>query len=376
MIRHAKTTSGPHVSRFDDKAFLLLVIAVTLLFAWILSPFFGAILWSVLLAIMFASLYRRLLKWMPRRRNLAAFATLLIIVVIVLIPLALIAASAFHEAANVYGRIQSGEIDLGRYQSQFTSLLPGWLVDFFNRLELDNLTSVRERLSSALMTAGQRLASQALNIGQSTAEFMVSLFVMLYLLFFFLRDGDELVARIKRATPLPADQQSEIFGQVTATIRATIKGDIVVAFIQGALGGLIFWMLGISAPLLWAAVMAVLSLLPVIGSALIWVPVAIYLLLTGSVMHGIVLLVYGALVISLVDNFLRPMLVGQDIKMPSYIVLISTLGGIAVFGANGFVIGPLVAALFLATWNMAMPRGRPKLDNAPPRHGSGSPPLD
>jgi predicted PurR-regulated permease PerM len=226
------------------------------------------------------------------------------------------------------------------------------------------------------MTAGQHLASQALSIGQVTAEFMVSLFVMVYLLFFFLRDGDELVVRIKRATPLPPDQLSEIFAKVTATIRATIKGDILVALIQGALGGLIFWVLGIAAPLLWAAVMAVLSLLPVLGSALVWVPVAIYLLLSGSVVHGIVLLVYGTLVISLVDNFLRPVLVGKDITMPSYIVLISTLGGRAVFGANGFVIGPLVAALFLVTWNTAVPRERERLEDTPQRPTSAARPPE
>jgi predicted PurR-regulated permease PerM len=364
------------VSKFEDKAFLLLVIAVTLLFAWILSPFFGAILWSVLLAIMFASLSRRLSTAMPRRRNLAAFMTLVIIVVMVLIPLALITASAVHEAAPVYGRIQSGEIDLSKYQSQFMSALPGWLTELLNRLDLDTLASVRERFSSTLMTAGQTLAGQALNIGQVTAEFVVSLFVMLYLLFFFLRDGDALVGHIKRVTPLPAEQLSEILGQVTATIRATIKGDILVALLQGALGGLIFWVLGINAAILWGAVMAVLSLLPVLGSALVWGPVAIYLLLTGSVVHGIVLLVYGALVIGLVDNFLRPVLVGKDIKMPSYVVLISTLGGIAVFGANGFVIGPLVAALFLVTWNKAVPREGQKLDYTERRHRSGARPPE
>jgi predicted PurR-regulated permease PerM len=153
------------VSRFEDKAFLLLVIAVTLLFAWILSPFFGSILWSALLAIMFGSLYRRLLKSMPRRRNLAAFATLLIIVIMVLIPLALVTASALHEAANVYARFQSGEMDFNQYQSQFASALPSWLVELLNRLDLDNLTLARERVSSGLITACQHLAGQALNIG-------------------------------------------------------------------------------------------------------------------------------------------------------------------------------------------------------------------
>jgi predicted PurR-regulated permease PerM len=341
---------GRHVSRFEDKAYWLLVTAVSLTFAWILSPFFGSVLWGTLLAIMFTSLYRRLLRSTSQRRNLAALATLLIVVVMVLIPLVLITASLLQEGANLYQRI-TGDIDLRQYLLQFKSALPEWAVGLLERLEL----TIQERFSTSLMTAGQQLAGQALNIGQTTAEFIVSLFVMLYLLFFLLRDGDELIHHIKRAIPLPPDQQAEILGKVTATIRATIKGDILVAFIQGALGGLIFWLLGIGAPVLWAVVMAVLSLLPVLGSALIWGPAAIYLLVTGSVMQGMILLVYGSLVISLADNFLRPVLVGQDIKMPSYLVLISTLGGIAVFGVNGFVIGPLIAAMFLVTWNMAVP---------------------
>ena len=135
-------------------------------------------------------------------------------------------------------------------------------------------------------------------------------------------------------------------------IRATVKGDFLVALLQGALGGLIFWFLGIGAPLLWAVVMAFLSLLPAIGAALVWMPVAIYLLATGAVWQGIVLNLYGTLVIGLVDNFLRPILVGKDTKLPDYVVLISTLGGIATFGLNGFVIGPVIAAMFIAAWDI------------------------
>jgi predicted PurR-regulated permease PerM len=125
-----------------------------------------------------------------------------------------------------------------------------------------------------------------------------------------------------------------------------------VALLQGALGGLIFWLLGIHAPLLWAVLMALLSLLPAVGAALIWFPVAIYLLATGAVWQGIVLIVYGVLVIGLVDNVVRPILVGQDTRMPDYVVLISTLGGIAIFGINGFVIGPVIAAMFMAVWDL------------------------
>lgn len=131
-----------------------------------------------------------------------------------------------------------------------------------------------------------------------------------------------------------------------------MKGDLLVALLQGALGGLIFWFLGTTASLLLGVLMAFLSLLPAIGAGLVWAPVAIYLLATGSVWQGVVLIAYGALVIGLVDNFLRPILVGKDTKMPDYVVLISTLGGIEAFGLYGFVIGPVIAAMFIAVWDI------------------------
>ena len=130
------------------------------------------------------------------------------------------------------------------------------------------------------------------------------------------------------------------------------KATIVVAVLQGALGGLIFWFLGIRAALLWAVVMAFLSLLPAVGAALVWLPVAIYFLVTGAVWQGLVLIAYGVLVIGLVDNLLRPFLVGSDTKMPDYVVLISTLGGIEIFGLNGIILGPVIAAMFIVVWDI------------------------
>ena len=336
----------------EDRTFLLLLVAVSLVFAWILWPLSGAILWGTLLAIVFVQPYRWLLKRMPQWRNVAALLMLLIILVMVIFPLMLITASLLQEASSLYESYQSGEFTFREYLIKIRNALPEWTLGLLNCFELTTLAAVEERLSAALMKGGQFLAGQALTIGQSTADFFISFFVMLYLLFFLLRDGDELVVQIRRAIPLSPAQQRALFTKFTATVRATVKGDIVVAIMQGALGGLIFWLLGIRGPILWGAVMAVLSLLPVVGSGLVWLPVAVYLLLTGSIWQGVVLLTYGALVISLVDNVLRPVLIGQDIKMPSYVVLISTLGGIAVFGVNGFVIGPVVAAMFIATWDI------------------------
>ena len=180
---------------------------------------------------------------------------------------------------------------------------------------------------------------------------------MLYLLFFLLRDSDSLLSQLRAAIPLRPDRQAALAEKFTVVIRATVKGNIVVAIVQGALGGLIFWLLDIHGPVMWAVVMAVLSLLPAVGAALVWAPVAIYLLATGSVWPGLALIAYGVLVIGLVDNVLRPLLVGKDTRMPDYVVLISTLGGIAIFGINGFVIGPMIAAMFIAVWGIfASPR--------------------
>ena len=164
--------------------------------------------------------------------------------------------------------------------------------------------------------------------------------------------GSILSRRIREAMPLRDEQQRALVSKFTAVIRATIKGTIVVAIVQGALGGLIFWYLGVYAPVLWAVMMTFLSLLPAIGTALVWLPVAIYFLVTGAIWRGVVLIAYGMLVIGLVDNFLRPILVGKDTKIPDYVVLIATLGGIAIFGFNGFVIGPVIAAMFMAVWDI------------------------
>jgi predicted PurR-regulated permease PerM len=343
---------GIGMRTLEDKTFLLLIIAISLAFAWILWPFYGAVLWGAVLAIVFAPLYRRLSRSMRQQRNLAALTTVMIVVFIVILPLTLIAASLVQEASGVYEKFQSGELNLASNFQQVVDALPTWVANLLDRFGLTNLAGVQERLSAGLMKGSQFLAAQALNIGQITLELIVRLFVMLYLLFFLLRDGDELFRIIKDAIPLRAEQQRAVFKKFATVIRATVKGTIVVAVVQGALGGLIFWFLGVRAPLLWAVLMAFLSLLPAVGAALVWLPVAIYFVATGAVWQGLVLMAYGVLVIGLVDNLLRPILVGTDTKMPDYVVLISTLGGIEIFGMNGIVLGPMIAAMFIVVWDL------------------------
>jgi predicted PurR-regulated permease PerM len=340
------------VATREDKAFVWLLVAISIAFAAILWPFFGAILWGTVLALLFAPLNRRLEKRFGGRETLAALATLGLILVIVILPLALLGAALVQEAAGVYKRMQAGEIDFGRYAREVFDTLPSWVLNILERYGLTDFEAVQERFSEGLLKGSQFFATRAVMFGQGTLDFIVSFFIMLYLLFFLLRDGDSLMRRIRAAVPLRREEQAELGEKFHVVIRATVKGNLVVAVVQGALGGLIFWILGIPSPLLWAVVMAILSLLPAVGTALVWGPVAIWLLATGSTWQGLVLIAFGVLVIGLVDNVLRPLLVGKDTKIPDYVVLISTLGGLALFGINGFIIGPVIAALFIAAWDI------------------------
>jgi len=342
-------------AHLQSKAFLLLLILVTLAFGAILWQFHGAVFWGVILAILFAPLHRKLLKRMPRRTNLAALSTLGLCLVVVILPMTAITISLVQEATVVYERVRSGQLNFGVYLQQVIAALPAWAVNLLESLNLTSVAQLQEKFSSVTVQASQFVAAQALSIGQNTLEFVVSFGIMLYLLFFLLRDGNQLALRIGQATPLDAAHKRQLVDKFTTVIRATVKGNIVVAASQGALGGLIFWILGIQGPVLWGVLMAFLSLLPAVGAGLIWLPVAIYFLATGAVWQGVALIAYGVFVIGLVDNVLRPILVGKDTKMPDYVVLISTLGGMALFGLTGFVIGPVIAALFIATWDLFAP---------------------
>ena len=353
-------------SRLEDRSFLLLLVLVSLAFFWVLWPYYGAVFWGSVLAILFNALFLRLLKKMPQKRTLAALLTLSIILVLVILPVGLISALLTQEAASVYQRVQSGELSFGRYFQQIYNALPSWVTGILDRSGLDNLGLIQERVTSSLTQGSQFIATQALSIGQNAFDFFVSFFIMLYLLFFFLRDGSALSRRIKEAIPLEAEIKRNIFSKFTTVIRATVKGNIVVAILQGALGGLMFWFLGIHAPVLWGTLMAFLSLLPAVGAALVWIPVAIYFLATGAIWQGVLLIVYGVLVIGLVDNILRPVLVGKDTKMPDYVVLVSTIGGMSLFGLNGFVIGPVIAAMFMAAWDIFL-KAREDEPVEPPR---------
>ncbi|QVM89665.1 AI-2E family transporter [Pseudomonas entomophila] len=344
----------------QNKALTVLLALVTIAFLWILLPYAGAIFWAVILGILFSPLQRHLLLRCGGRRNLATAAALMTCLLIAVLPVIIISALLVQEGAALYQRIESGQLDIAGYIERGKDMLPVYAQHFLDRIGMGNLDGLRDKISKWATQGSQFLAGQAFSFGQGTFEFLVSFGIMLYLLFFFLREGAEVARKVRQAVPLPEQQKRRLQLKFKRVVRATVKGNLLVAITQGALGGLIFWVLDIPSALVWAVLMAFLSLLPAVGAGIVWGPVAAYFLLTGATWQGIVLIAFGVLVIGLVDNLLRPILVGKDTRMPDYLVLVSTLGGLAVFGLNGFVIGPLIAALFVSSWAIFV-SGKPQV---------------
>lgn len=336
--------------KLETTTFLCSLLLVTALFLWLLKPFFGAIFWACAITIIFFPLHRRILVALKGRRNLSALATLTSCILIVVIPFLLLLSSVVQQGADVYTKIQAGQINPGQYVDQIKSAFPV-VQDAAARFGID-FETVKANVMEMGVASSKAVGMRLVSLGQNTFMLVLNIALMLYLTFFLLRDGRRLLELLIRALPLGDARERLLFAKFGEVTRATIKGNMVIAIVQGTLGGLILWLLGIPGALLFGVVMAVMSLIPAVGPAVVWLPISIYLFAVGQTTQAIILILFGALVIGLIDNILRPILVGRDTKMPDYIVLLSTLGGLALFGMNGFAIGPLVAALFMAFWEI------------------------
>lgn len=335
---------------FENACFLVALVLVTVAFLWVVSGFLTPIFWAVTLGVLFYPLRQRLNRMVAGRATLAATLTLLIILVAVILPSIMLALAVTVEATQLFARIERGEVDPGAALRWVESLIPR-ATQLAETADID-LKDLRERATNAVAGLGEVVGGFALNTGQRIVSFSIAFGVMLYLLFFVLLDGERMLHMLMRAVPLGDQRERHLFVKFAAVTRATIKGTVVIGAIQGTLGGIIFWLLGIESALFWGVVMGLLSLLPAVGAAIVWVPAAIILAVDGDWVRAVTLTVFGVVAIGLVDNLLRPYLVGRDTRMPDYLILVTTLGGLGVFGLSGFVIGPVVAAMFLSFWAM------------------------
>jgi len=354
----------PHQAERAGKIVLLaLAIGISLLFLAMIRSFIVALLLAAVFSAMTRPIYLWLVRKLGERRRTAAVATILLVVLLLIVPLGMFLGIVVAQAVTVSEAVgpwierQIATPDL------FDSLMERvpqleWLAPYQE--------AIVARAGQIAGSMGTFLVNSVAALTRSTAAFLLDLFIMLYAMFFFLLRGKEILARILYYLPLaPADEERMIEKFVSVT-RATIKGSLVIGVIQGGLAGLGFAVAGIPASAFWGTVMAVLSIIPAIGSGFVWVPAVIWLFATGQTGAAIGLGVWCLVVVGSVDNVLRPWLVGRDTKMSDLLVLISTLGGLFLFGAVGFILGPIVAALFVTIWDIYGRVFRDYLPDEPP----------
>jgi predicted PurR-regulated permease PerM len=342
----------------NSGGFLVFLVAVTLAMAIILSSFAAALLWAALAAILFQPLHSRVLARMPGHRNRAATLTLMVIIVTVVLPAAIVATLVLDQASSVYTALIGGQINIPHYFSQVHDGLPLWLQARLDRWGLSSLDGVQAHLSDALNLSFRTVAARVFALGANAAAFVLAFGTALYVCFFLLRDGARLGPALCETLPMERAHADALARRFVSVVRATIKGSVIVGIVQGALGAITFWLVGVPTALLWGLLMGLASLLPAVGTGIVWVPMALYLLAIGQIAHGILVVISGLTVIGMADNILRPILVGRDTGLPDYVVLVTTLGGIETCGLSGIVVGPVVAALFLTAWQIMAEKRR------------------
>jgi len=314
-----------------------------------IRSFIMAILMAGIFSALAHPLYRRLERSFGGRRSLASFITLLLIVFLILFPLALllgvVTAQAIKVGQSVTPWVQKQISEPGAFSDLLSS------IPFYEQIE-PYKDLIWGKAGELVGTISSYLINSLSSATIGTVNFLFMSFILLYSMFFFLMDGDKLLAKILYYLPLQDQDERRMLEKFTSVTRATLKGTAVIGVLQGGLAGLAFWVVGIQSAVFWGTIMTVLSIIPGIGTALVWGPAAIILAVSGHYVKAIGLTVFCVIVVGSLDNFLRPRLVGKDTQMHELLILFGTLGGIALFGVLGIIIGPIVSALFVTVWEI------------------------
>lgn len=341
-----------------------------IVFGTLLWPFLAAIVISAVLAVLVFPAHRQLRK-VVRRSGVAALVTTIIVFFLVLLPAAGIGLMLFRELQGGLDWLSSGATDAVAHAGR----LAEWLRRVTARLNIE-IGDPGAAISLQAQQLLQQLAGRTLVLFTGLGGWLIQAGVALFTLYYLLRDGEALVRYLKWLLPLAPELNERLFERAAEIIRAALFGTFVVAAAQGTLGGLIFWVLGISTPVVWGTAMTMLSLLPMVGPGFIWVPAVLILLATGHVIKAILLLAYGALIIATIDNVLRAWLVSGRAQLHPLIVFFSVVGGLFVFGAPGVFVGPVLAVLALTLIDTARLTMEPDPWSAPAPATAPPPPPD
>lgn len=332
------------VDRLNVYFFFLIMFVVGVTVFFIFQPFLTAIVAAAILSVLFRPAYTSLLRMLAGRRATASLITCLLVGVIIVTPVLSVLSLAVAEANHLYHTVAEERSFFGVVESGVESIHE----TSFGTLLFKDSAFTTESIMEDIRQFSQNALGMLQTAYQSITHFVFWVFVMFFTLFYFLIDGDRAFRRLMQLSPLKTEHETLLASKFISMSRATLKGTLVVGAIQGLLGGLAFWIVGVPSPAIWGLLMILLSIIPLVGSALVWLPVGVVLLLIGQVWQGVFLLSVGVGIISVIDNILRPKLVGKDTQMHPLVIFFATLGGISLFGLPGFIIGPIIVSLFLA----------------------------
>ena len=322
---------------------VLAATAIALYLCWLmLKPFIGVLAWAVVLVIVFYPVHKRLARRI-KRRGLAALLSCLLVILVVVLPLTVLTMVLAEELAKVVPNLPSHLSQLLNSQTSLLGRVSGWIEARFGVDTLGSQAFIIEQLKHS----GELLLGASLNLMGNIVGGIVKAFFVVFTMYYLFRDGEKIVHKLPAALPLSGEQSEAIIARTQEVVSASVYGVVTIAALQGLLGGIAFWVLGIPSPVLWAVLMAFVCMIPVAGSFLVWLPLSIYLMANGHWTKAVALIVWGALVISTIDNFLRPKLIRNQTKLHELFVFFSVLGGISVFGLLGIVLGPVVLAITL-----------------------------
>ena len=331
----------------SQNAYYLLLTLITILFVSIIFNFAAPILWSIVVSIIFYPLYEKLLL-MTNKKSLSSMLSLILILLLVIMPSIAVLGLIGNELINFINSSENYSFE------KYFQMIPN--ESAINQLIAWSGLSINDLIEKAddfLISASKMLYQSVSTISANVINFFVSLFIFVYLTFFFIRDGEKILQHCMDAFPMKNEDESYLLDQFQKTTRATIKGTVMVALAQGFLGYLTLLLIGINGALIWGAVMALLSIVPAVGTVLVWLPIALVLFLNGEIMDASLLIFSGVFIIGMIDNLLRPILIGKETKMPDYLILLTTIGGISIFGITGFIVGPIIASLFISIWSLS-----------------------
>lgn len=343
------------VTRVAGYVSLLVALAIALYACWLmLQPFFNVLLWAAVLAVVFYPMHRRI-RARLRRPALAAALSTLLVIVFILLPVTFITVAVVRELTGVAASVQTG---VTRFSLASTPGV-GWVLDWANQYIHIDRQAAQQFVVDRLQTWGAALAGSTLVVVGGAVGAVVQMLLVVFTLFYLFRDGEQIRQAAYETLPIERVQAHDIALRTRDVIGATVNGVLVIAAIQGTLGTIIFTLLGLPSPLLWGVVMFFLSMIPMAGAFLVWVPAAAYLALTGAYARAAILVVWGVFVIGTIDNFLSPRLVGHRASLHELLIFFAVLGGLEVFGVLGLVIGPVIVAITLALIEMVRQAYRP-----------------